>query len=451
MQKPAISVIGLGKLGLPLAALLAAKGFPTIGVDSNEQVVADLAHAAGTRCEEGLRALVCELAGRLEATTDLTRAVLSSNATFVILPTPSQPDGAFDPAVVEQVTGQIGAALRGVDRYHLVVIVSTLMPGAMDTRIRPALEQAAGREVGDGLGLCYMPEFIALGSVLDDLQRPDQALIGEVSAADGDRLLAIVGALWERRPTVTRMDFVNAELAKVAINTMVTAKVSFANLVAELCENLPGGDAAAVTRAIGADSRIGPAYLMPALGFGGPCFPRDNEALIALGRALDVSTNLPEATQQINRRQADRMLARVGALVGPGSTVAVLGLAYKAGTDVCEASQACEIANGLASRGYRVIAFDPVAMDAAAAHLLSEVERAVDAPGAVADADLVIIATPWPQFADLPRAAFAREDRRVVVIDCWRQLPCDQWSADADLFVPGTPLPTGEWASHAAA
>lgn len=440
MQKPVVSVIGLGKLGLPLAGLLAATGFDTIGVDCDERVIADLDYTAGTRCEPGLAGLLRGKAQRLLTTANLAWAVQSSNATFVIVPTPSLPGGAFDTVLVEKVVSQIGAALRGKDRYHLVVIVSTVMPGTMVERILPALETAAGRKLGDALGLCYMPEFVALGSVLDDMRHPDLALIGEASTADGDRLLAIMEALWEQTPTITRMNFVNAELAKIAINTMVTAKISFANQIAELCEKLPGGNAFDVVRAIGADRRIGTAYLKPALGFGGPCFPRDNAALIALGRALDVATELPEATQQVNQRQVDRIIARASSLARPGSTVAVLGLAYKAGTDVCEASQGCAIANNLAERGFRVVVFDPAAMVSAASQLAPAIERAHDADSAIAQADLVILATPWPQFADLPRTAFLPAGRRLVVIDCWQQLPRDGWQADVDVHVPGTSM-----------
>src|SRR5439155_6007964 len=131
---------------------------------------------------------------------------------------------------------------------------------------------------------CYNPEFIALGSVIRDMRNPDMVLIGESDQRSGEMLAGIHRGICESNPTIAHMNFVNAELAKLSINTFVTTKISYANMLAEICESLPGADVDVVTRAVGADSRVGLKYLKGALGYGGPCFPRDNLALAALFR-----------------------------------------------------------------------------------------------------------------------------------------------------------------------
>ncbi len=231
---------------------------------------------------------------RLHATTDAADAVARTDVTFVIVPTPSGADGAFSNAHVIAAVRKIGAALRAKRSYHLVVITSTVMPGATGGPIREALEVAAGRTVGETIGLCYSPEFIALGSVIHDMLNPDFFLIGELDSRSGDMLERIYRAMCENGAPVQRISFVNAELAKIAINTYVTTKISFANMLSDICDHLPGADAVAVTAALGHDSRIGDKYLMPALGYGGPCFPRDTVALASMTRRLGVHADIVE-------------------------------------------------------------------------------------------------------------------------------------------------------------
>ena len=177
----------------------------------------------------------------------------------------------------------IGEALRTKSGYHLVVVTSTVMPGSTGGELQKALEHASGRKVGPELGLCYNPEFIALGSVVRDMLHPDLILIGESDAKAGQMLAELYMRSTNNSPPIYRMNFVNAELSKISINTYVTTKISYANMLAELCDHLDGADAEVVAKTIGDDSRIGRKYLTGAIGYGGPCFPRDNRAFAALG------------------------------------------------------------------------------------------------------------------------------------------------------------------------
>src|SRR5262245_10730941 len=273
-----VSVISLGKLGSPLAAVLASKGHEVVGVDLNQEFVRLLNAGRAPVQEPQLQELVDASKGRLRATMSLEEATLQSEISFVIVPTPSDSRGAFsNKHVIEAVMG-IGKALRKKDAYHLVNITSTVMPGSTGGEIREALEISSGRTVGKNVGLCYNPEFIALGSVVRDMLLPDAILIGESDLRAGDLLESIYRTTCDNSPPVQRMNFVNAEITKLSVNTFVTTKISYANMLADICDRLPGADVDVVTNAVGLDSRIGRKYLKGALGYGGPCFPRDNIA-----------------------------------------------------------------------------------------------------------------------------------------------------------------------------
>jgi len=416
-----VCVVGLGKLGAPLAAVLAAKGHEVIGIDVDAAAVAAITHGRAPVAEPGLPEMLQRARPRLTATTDWNRALAAADASFVIVPTPSEEGGGFSNRLLLDAVGHIGAALRGAGRYHVVNITSTVMPGSCDGPVRAALEAASGRKVGEGLGLCYNPEFIALGSVIRDMLRPDMILLGECDARAGDVIEAVYRTVTENAPPVQRMNLVNAETAKIALNAFVTMKISFANVIAEISEALPGGDADAVLTALGKDSRIGPKYLKGALGYGGPCFPRDNAAIASLTRRLGTQPDLALATDTVNRRQAGRLAVRVARHLPPGGAVAILGLAYKPHTPVVEESQGLMLAADLAARGVAVTAYDPLALANARAVLGKSVRYAAGLEEAVADAAVIVIATPDPAFRGLP-ALLERRGGHPIVFDCWRLL-----------------------------
>ncbi|MGH7108677.1 MAG: nucleotide sugar dehydrogenase, partial [Acetobacteraceae bacterium] len=303
-----------------------------------------------------------------------------------------------------------------------VNITSTVMPGSTGGPIRAALEEASGRRVGKTIGLTYNPEFIALGSVVRDLSHPDMVLIGESDPRAGAMLESLYRGLVGEAKTIQRMNWVNAEIAKISVNTFVTTKISYANMLAELCEKLPGADVEVVTDALGKDSRIGPKYLKGALGYGGPCFPRDNVAWSALARSLGAGAEIAQATDAVNRRQVERVVALVRASRPPEASVAVLGMAYKPGTPVIEQSQGVMIAERLTEAGYRVLLSDPLALEHTAAALGEGAVAVSDPASAIAHADVVVIAAPMPAYAALRAEHFATRGARKTVIDCWRIL-----------------------------
>ena len=416
-----ISVVGLGKLGAPLAAVLADRGHHVIGVDSSPDTVKAINEGRAPVQEPGLDTLVAAGRSRLTATTDGAAAAASTEATIIIVPTPSLPSGLFSTEYVLDAIDTIGRGLRRTTAYHLVVVTSTVAPGTMDADIAPALERASGRRLGTSLGLCYNPEFIALGSVIRDMQNPDFVLIGESDRRAGDTLEQIQRSVVGDSTPVRRMNLVNAEVAKIAVNTYVTTKISYANMLSELCEQLPGGDVSVVTDAIGLDRRIGTRFFKAALGYGGPCFPRDNAAFLAVARARGVNGDIAAATDAVNRRQVSRLAATVESyLAGTDQRVAVLGLSYKPDTNVVEESQGVMLANRLASDGKFVTVFDPAALDNAATFLAPSVQPAASLADCVTAADVVGVTVAWPQFRDLSTLIATLPRRRRVIVDCWR-------------------------------
>jgi UDPglucose 6-dehydrogenase len=434
-----IAVVGLGKLGAPLAAVLASKGHDVLGIDVNPETVRLLRDGRAPVEEPGLQALLDTTRERLDATTDLAAAA-DCDVTIVLVPTPSDERGAFTNAYVVAAVEGVGAGLVGREDYHVVVVASTVMPGSCDSEIRAALERASGRRVNDTLGLCYSPEFIALGNVIRDLMEPDMVLIGESDTRAGDVVEPLYRGMCENDPPIRRLGLVNAELTKIAVNTFVTMKISYANMLADICERLPGADVAAVTDALGLDSRIGGRYLRGAIGYGGPCFPRDNKAFALLARDLGAEPLLAEATDTINAAQTERLARIVRSRLTPGSVVGILGLAYKADTAVLDESPGLALARLLVADGYEVNVYDPAATDAAVRALDGTAHGSTSADELVAQSDVVVITTPWPEFADLPMDALDRDRERLVVVDCWGMLSHERHAQAVDIVRLGRGL-----------
>jgi len=428
-----ISVFGLGKLGSPLAAILAARGFEVVGVDTNPGFVEALNAGRAPVAETGLQEMIDSAETRLSATTDAATAVAGTDATFIIVPTPSLSDGKFSLAHVLEAAKAIGEGIAAKDGHHLVVLTSTVMPGDTEGRLKPALEAHSGKRCGEGFGLCYSPEFVALGSVVNDLLNPDFVLVGESDARSGDLLAGIYAQACRNDPPVARMNFVNAELAKLAINNFLTARISYANMLAQLCEKLPGADVDVVTGALGLDSRIGHKYLRGAVGFGGPCLPRDNLALGTLARGLGCEPTISQAARDMNRMQLEHLAATV-ARHAAGGTVGILGLSYKADTPVVAESPSIDLARRLSARGQRIVAYDPQAVPAARALLRDTVAFAGSAAECAGQSDVLVVMVPWAEFRSLGPGDLKAGKRRPTVIDCWRILPREAF-ADACTYI----------------
>lgn len=448
-SRPRLSVIGLGKLGSPMAACFAARGFEVVGVDVNEQFVEAINDGRAPVFEPQLQEMIDEGRERLRATTDTRAAVAETDVTFMIVPTPSGEDGTFSIEFVLEACEHVGAGLRDKEGYHVVVLTSTVMPGATEGPVREALESASGKQMGRDFGLIYSPEFIALGSVVHDFLNPDFLLVGESDERAGDTIERIYAQTVDNDAPHARMNFVNAELAKISVNTYVTTKITFANMIARICERLPGADVDVVADALGRDTRIGRKYLTGAIAYGGPCFPRDNVALGALARSLGAPATLAEATDRANRNETHILADLVESQLGEGP-VAVLGLSYKPNTNVVEESPGLHLVRELATRGREVVAYDPAANENAHRVTGDAVAYVTSIGDAIRDADVVVLATAWREFEGLP-SLVAADSRPRTVIDCWRLVDPDALGTHTRHIALGSGFATAKAAEAPAA
>ncbi len=430
------SIIGLGKLGASMAAAIASKGFDVIGVDIDQRTV-DLVNEGKAPVQEtDLNETIAANRDRIRATTDSQAAVQESDVSFVIVPTPSDEEGVFSLQYAKYAFKELGKGLAEKDDYHTIVLTSTVLPGSTRYGLLPILEEASGKRAGEDFGLCYSPEFIALGSVIRDFLNPDFTLVGELDERSGDQLEACYSEILSKEAPCKRMSLENAELAKIAVNTYVTTKMTFANMLSGLCERIPGGDVDVVTDALGEDNRIGHSYLKGALGYGGPCFPRDNIALSAFAEAIGASADLATATDHLNRSIPDEIIARIEPKLSDGATVAVLGLSYKPDSHVVEESQGVQVAHRLSKTGVRVVGYDPLALETAREELHDHVVLLPSVEACLEQADIVLIANPDPLFKKLSATDFTRDGETVTVVDAWRLLDEELDGAPGIDYVP---------------
>lgn len=352
-----LAVIGLGKLGLPLAALLATSGNHVKAYDARDSVRMAIRQRKVETNEPGLIDLLNKDDIQLEIVDSITESINGVEAVFIIVPTPSLPSGHFTNEYLLDAISKIGQAIAPSQKI-VIDVVSTVMPGSCDGPIKFALEKSSGRNVGEELGLCYNPEFIALGSVIYDMEKPDMHLIGQSSDWAGEIVENALKSIVKVQVSSRRMNLKEAELVKIAVNNYVTMKISYANMLMQGSTLLGGIDIDVVTDAIGLDSRIGRKYLKAAAAYGGPCFPRDTRALSALFSDLGLPDSLSHATQIVNESDSEFISDQISKQISDGMTVGIAGLSYKTGTTVTEESPGLALASALSNRNFRVAVWD---------------------------------------------------------------------------------------------
>jgi UDPglucose 6-dehydrogenase len=426
-----VTVVGIGKLGSPMAALFAAAGHTVYCVDRNQEFLDAIRDRRAPVQEPGLQELIDQHGDRMlpVAVDQCADAVSRSEFVFIIVPTPSTPLGDFSNGYILDALEPIKQAIRDGAHPH-VVVTCTTSPGACENVLIPALQQT-GKLAGLDFSFSYNPEFIALGSVIANMRRPDFILIGSVQPRWADHLhefyIDLHASLGDSIPPFAKMCLVNAEITKLAVNCFCTMKISYANQLARLCEAIPGADAKTVTDALGLDTRIGRKYLSPASIFGGPCFPRDGRAFQYAARATLDGDPLVEATQEVN----DQVVNHFVDLIDHQNPerLAILGLAYKPDTPMTDESLATKLIPSYAGHlPYSITLHDPLAK--LTADHCRQVETAQEA---VQEADVVVIATAWPEYRDLRPEWFKQS---CLILDLWDVLDPEAFR-NHERYVPG--------------
>ncbi len=409
-----LSVLGLGKLGACMAATFAHRGFEVLGIDSNPEVVRKVNSGEPPVDEPALDEIMTASKSRFRATTDPKEAA-QTDASFVIVPSPSLPDGSFSNEFLMRALQPVAQAVKAAGKKnHLFVVSSTTTPGACRSVLIPMLEQQTGGECGKTFGFCYNPEFIALGNVIRGLLEPDLVLIGESDPRSGNALAALYGKYNTNRPKLARMSVTSAELAKISLNSYITTKISFTNQLRMIAEQYPDTDIHAILDAIGTDSRIGKKYLRAGLSYGGPCFPRDNRLVSYAAKQVGLSAALADAADSVNELTKQRLAEQAQNCVKAGDSVAVLGMAYRPGTYIVEESAGLHVAKVLKGGGCRVLVHDYAANPKNSPSLL-EFDLLADPAKLSKEKGLraILICCPWPEYRQI------KLPKGVKVFDPW--------------------------------
>ncbi|HJT45239.1 MAG TPA: nucleotide sugar dehydrogenase [Chthoniobacterales bacterium] len=397
-----VSVCGLGKLGACMAATFAARGFQVVGVDIDPEKIRKINAGEPPVDEPLLAETIKEGRKRLRATDDPAEAV-ATDASFFIPPSPSLPDGSFATEYLVNAMRPVAQAVKKAGKTgHIFVCSSTTTPGAVDSILIPMLEKETRWKCGAEFSVCYNPEFIALGNVVNGLLDPDFVLIGESDAGAGDALERFYRSYNRNKCRIARMSIISAELTKISVNSYITMKISFTNQLRMIAEKFPQADINTILDAIGTDTRIGKKYLRAGLSYGGPCFPRDNRLLAYTARTTGGAAPLAEASDKVNELTKLNLLEKVTDLTSKGSTVLILGVSYKPDTYITEESAGMHLAQNLTKQDRRVIVHD-FAATTANNPALKDFEMLDDLSGLInrQDIQLAVICCPWPQYRNV--------------------------------------------------
>jgi len=423
-----VSVVGTGYLGATHAACLSALGHDVVGIDCDPRRAEALAHGRLPFHEPGLAAVLGEglASGRLRFTTDLDSAT-TAQVHFICVGTPQRPGSQqADLSYVWDVVAALGPRLR---RPCLVVGKSTVPVGTA-ARIADRLRTLA--PVAGDAEVAWNPEFLREGHAVEDSLSPDRLVFG-VQSDEADQILRdLYASLIARGIPVVRTDLATAELAKASANVMLATRVSLVNLLAEVCE-AADADVGDLIEVLGHDARIGPLYLRPGVGYGGGCLPKDTRAFIARAAELGVveSGSLLREVDALNMRQRARTVDLTRRLLDRSpaeSSVAVLGAAFKAGSDDVRDSPALDIATTLHRQGVSVRVYDPAALESAR-RVRPELAYTSTLHDACQDADVTLVLTEWAEFSGVDPVSLADVVRRPVVVDGRLVLDADKWRA----------------------
>lgn len=420
-----ISVVGLGYVGLTFSTCLASRGFKVYGVEVDEEKNKLISEGKSPIYEEGLNDLLREvvLKGLFKVTSDFYEAIMDTEITFICVGTPSRRDGSVDLSHVENASRNMGRTLRDKNSYHLVVVRSTVPPGTTEGIVKKILESESGKICGLEYGLCFNPEFLREGKAVEDIMNPDRIVIGAIDEKSGRTLLEFYRTFYsDRIPPTLITNPINAELIKYANNAFLAMKISFANMIARLCEKLQGSDVNVVMEGIGLDRRIGKSFLGAGLGWGGSCLPKDTRGLISFAEKLGVDLKLIRTTVEVNEEQVDHVISIAEEMLGElkDKIVSVLGLAFKPGTDDIRESRAVKLVEKLLEKGARVKAHDPKAIENAKSILGDSIGYEQSIEECLRGSDLCILATEWPEYRMLRKETLLELMRNPALLDCRR-------------------------------
>ena len=392
-----LSVIGTGYVGLVTGACFAKLGHHVTCVDIDLEKIRKINNGVSPLYEEGLDSLLLTYKDKIAATADYSSALQKSDITFLCVGTPSLKNGSIDLTFIKESTKQIAAVLKNKNRYHLVVVKSTVLPGTTQGVVLPLLEQYSGKIVGADIGLAMNPEFLKEGVAIKDFLEPDRIVIG----TNDEKSKTTLRELYQNFSCpIVETSLSAAEMIKYASNAFLATKISFINEIGNLCKKLQI-DTYDVATGMGLDKRIGRPFLDSGIGWGGSCFPKDIGALIAWAKEIKEDARIIKSSRDVNTDQPLKLITILKKHIPKlkGKTIGILGLAFKPNTDDIRESRTIPIIKELLRNGAHIKAYDPQATENFK-KLYPQIEYCSKATE-VLTSDAILITTKWKEFTTL--------------------------------------------------
>jgi UDPglucose 6-dehydrogenase len=408
-----VCVVGIGYVGLVTASCLAEAGNNVICVDNDSEKIARLRDGEIPIFEAGLTEIVKrnEKLCRLEFTTDLKYGLDNSLIIFLAVGTPPAQDGSADISAILSVATEIA---ENISDYRIIATKSTVPVGTHQKVI-----DIIKSKTDTTFDYVSNPEFLKEGAAVEDFMSPDRIIIGTTNPEVQNIMKQLYAPFMRKRSRILFMSPVSAEMSKYAANAMLATRISFMNEISALCEKL-GADIEQIRQGLGSDSRIGPAFLFPGVGFGGSCFPKDIRALIHTGDINGVEMTIAKSVRQVNLNQQERFAKRIIDYFDgryDQTTLAVWGLAFKAKTNDIRESPAIYCIKKLLDCNIKIRAYDPEAAPAAMAALDGKIEIFKNGYDALENADALVIFTDWQEFRNPDLELMAAKLKKSVIFD----------------------------------
>ncbi len=427
MYKYSVSILGTGFIGLCSAACFAGKDIQVLASTHNEKKAKMINEGKAPFYEADLQEIMDDIKANkpelLQCLLDPVKAVLETDISMITQGTPMREDKSIDLGYIESTAREIGEALKQKDKYHLVVVRSTVVPGTTRNLVGKTITEVSGKVPGKDFGLCMQPEFLAEGRSIEDTLRPDRIVIGEIDKKSGVMLQEFYEYFYGdhlQNCPVLRMNLESAELVKYGNNCLLSTKISYANEFANFAELVPNVDVAQVMKGVGLDYRLNSRFLNAGVGFGGSCFHKDVNAIKAWSKSKGYTSRLLEAVLGINDDQAIHIVDMAEQLAGKlaGKKVTLLGLAFKPGTDDMREAASIRVVNELRKRGItNIIGYDPKANKTAEVEMGDKIKYAKSIEEALKDSECAILITEWDDFAALTPDDFKKHMRVPNLVD----------------------------------
>ena len=411
-----IGIVGLGFVGLSLAAVLGSKGFSVIGSDIDKSKILKIRSGKTPFYEPNLEKTIKNaLKQDFKLTSELSTIVNQCKLVFITVGTPQGKNGAINLTMVEKIMQKIGMLLKNSKNDPSIILKSTVIPGTTK-KMLSILERKSGKICGEDFGLIVNPEFLRESQAIKDTIDPHVVVLGGINDKFLNRLKKFYKKLYPGNPLI-QTNHETAEMIKYANNSFLATKISFINLIATICESIPGTNIDKIAQSIGFDPRIGNLFLNAGPGYGGSCLPKDIKAIINFSTKLGIKPSLFQAVESINKNQIEKIFKILKNSVGKveGKTIAILGLAFKSNTDDVRDSVSIKLIHKLLEKGAIVKAHDPRAIENAKSIFGMKIKYSKSIRNTLSGSDCAIIVTPWNEYSKIGKNDIKMMKKRIII------------------------------------